>query len=407
MQILFLFFLILKVFSEITFHFKKVDFKKEFNITNFIEYLYRNQIESDVNIGNPNQKIPLLIQQSTFCIYITSSKCEGNIIKFNESLSSTYNSYDNKLIQYTYQDFTFALKSYDYFIKEKINFEKINFLLVSQYKFNISGVLGLRIFNEDKDYNLIYQLKKNKIIDSYNFYIKYENEKEGKLYIGNLLNENIKFTKEILDNKNRFGIVFDNIFSGDKELLFCYSKGFFQIENGFIRGNKEYKIEVEKHFFKEQIILNKCYSQLLINKWKEENIFFYCNDNVDLAEFKPLKFYLKSINLTFEFNSKDLFYKYDNKYYFLVYFTNKENVEWIFGEPFFKKYIIGFNQDKKVIQFLEGNFEKSNNLNYIKNTIIIISILFIIILIICIYSKVKKTKIKNQKNKNEEYYSIN
>ena len=154
MQILFLFFLILKVFSEITFHFKKVDFKKEFNITNFIEYLYRNQIESDINIGNPNQKIPLLIQQSTFCIYITSSKCEGNIIKFNESLSSTYNSCDNKLIQYTYQDFTFAFKSYDYFIKEKINFEKINFLLVSQYKFNISGVLGLRIIKENKDYNL-------------------------------------------------------------------------------------------------------------------------------------------------------------------------------------------------------------------------------------------------------------
>ncbi len=405
MKLIFYVIFIYQINTQVIFNFKKKNYTQNLNQT-IIEFLFNNQLETEINIGTPYQKIPLLIQQKTFCLYITSAKCEGNIIKFNQNSSSSFKSIQNKLIQYYYQDFTFVIKSFDNLNNNNLKFEKINFFLISQYKFNISGVLGLRIFNDEKDYNLIYQLKKKKIINSYNFYIKYTNENEGKLFIGNLFNEKVKYVKEILDIQNRFGIIFDNISSGDNE-IYCYSKAFFQIENRFIRGDNQYKIDVQKHFFKDYIIQNKCHSDYFINKWEEMNIYFYCDDDIDLDKFKTLKFFIKDVNLTFEFNSKDLFYKFGNQIYFLVYFTDKINVDWILGEPFLKKYLIGFDQDKKIILFLNDNFEKNNNKNYIYISLIIIFILIFVFSNIYFCKLLKIKKLQNEKELNEKYYSIN
>ena len=406
MKLFFYVIFIYQINSQVIFHFKKKKYTQNLNQT-LIEFLFNNQLETEINIGTPYQKIPLLIQQKTFCLYITSSKSEGNIIKFNQDYSSSFKQIQNKPIQYFYQDFTFAIKSFDNLNNNNLIFEKINFFLISQFKFNISGVLGLRIFNDEKDYNLIYQLKKKKIISSYNFYIKYTNENEGKLFIGNLFNEKVKFTKEILDIQNRFGIIFDNIYSGDDE-IYCYIKAFFQIENSFIRGDNQYKNDVQKSFFKDYIIQNKCYSDFFINKWEEMNIYYYCDDDINLDKFKTLKFYIKDVNVTFEFNSKDLFYKFGNKIYFLVYFTDKRNVDWILGEPFLKKYLIGFDQDKKIILFLNNNFEKNNNENYINiSLIVIIGILIFIFSNICLFKILKIKQLKQGKELNDKYYTIN
>ena len=404
-KLVFYIMLIYQINCQLIFNFKKKKYVQNLNQT-LIEFLFNNQLETEINIGTPNQKIPILIQQKTFCLYITSSKCEGNIIKFDQNSSSTFELINNIPIQYFYQDFTFAIKSNDNLNNDNIKFEKINFFLISQYKFNISGVLGLRIFNDEKDYNLIYQLKKKKIIKSYNFYIKYINENEGKLFIGNLFNEKVKFTKEVLDIKNRFGIIFDNIYSGNEE-VYCYIKGFFQIENGFIRGDYQYKNDVQRYFFKDYIIQNKCHSDFFIDKWKEMNIYYYCDDDINLDKFKTLKFFIKDVNLTFEFNSKDLFYKSGNQIYFLIYFNDKKNVDWILGEPFLKKYLIGFDQDKKIILFLNDNFEKNNNENFIKIPLIIICIFIFIFFIICFYKKIKIKILKKRKELNEDYYTIN
>ena len=112
------------------------------------------------------------------------------------------------------------------------------------------------------------------------------------------------------------------------------------------------------------------------------NIYYYCDDDINLDKFKTLKFFIKDVNLTFEFNSKDLFYKSGNQIYFLIYFNDKKNVDWILGEPFLKKYLIGFDQDKKIILFLNDNFEKNNNENFIKIPLIIICIFIFIFFII-------------------------
>ena len=137
------------------------------------------------------------------------------------------------------------------------------------------------------------------------------------------------------------------------------------------------------------------------------NIYYYCDDDINLDKFKTLKFFIKDVNLTFEFNSKDLFYKSGNQIYFLIYFNDKKNVDWILGEPFLKKYLIGFDQDKKIILFLNDNFEKNNNENFIKIPLIIICIFIFIFFIICFYKKIKIKILKKRKELNEDYYTIN
>ena len=137
------------------------------------------------------------------------------------------------------------------------------------------------------------------------------------------------------------------------------------------------------------------------------NIYYYCDDDINLDKFKTLKFFIKDVNLTFEFNSKDLFYKNGNQIYFLIYFNDKKNVDWILGEPFLKKYLIGFDQDKKIILFLNDNFEKNNNENFIKIPLIIICIFIFIFFIICFYKKIKIKILKKRKELNEDYYTIN
>ena len=72
-----------------------------------------------------------------------------------------------------------------------------------------------------------------------------------------------------------------------------------------------------------------------------------------------------------------------------------------------KKYLIGFDQDKKIILFLNDNFEKNNNENFIKIPLIIICIFIFIFFIICFYKKIKIKILKKRKELNEDYYTIN
>ena len=50
--------------------------------------------------------------------------------------------------------------------------------------------------------------------------------------------------------------------------------------------------------------------------------------------------------------SKDLFYEYNNYFYFMIIFKNDINIEDIFlGHPFFKKYNTLFNPEEKIVGF--------------------------------------------------------
>ena len=108
----------------------------------------------------------------------------------------------------------------------------------------------------------------------------------------------------------------------------------------------------------------------------------------------------------FVFTKDDLFIKNDkNKTLFLVTFPSKDwyftNIDWTFGVPFFKKYIVVFDMDKKSIGYYidkkESNYELYINYLNIRNICIILSILIIFLFVFLLfYSKKKKpNKINN------------
>ena len=253
--------------------------------------------------------------------------------------------------------------------------------------------VGNGLFKEESA-NLITQLKKRDKINSYVFSIKYTNDDNGEIIIGDLPHE---YSPNKYSSQNYF---FDTV-SITKEppfnWHFTYDKCLYgeeevdksnmvklSIDFGFIKGNSFLKKNLEKNFFG----VNNC-NKKQINDYD----IFYCTKDA-LKNFKPIIFKLQSkycptiTNANFEFTADDLFIKDNNdndKYYFQIIFnTDGLFHNWIFGKPLFKKYQMVFDQDKKTYGFyLENNFNIINTLpNNIANTSTKISWILVVFLLI-------------------------
>ena len=253
--------------------------------------------------------------------------------------------------------------------------------------------VGNGLFKEESA-NLITQLKKRDKINSYVFSIKYTNDDNGEIIIGDLPHE---YSPNKYSSQNYF---FDTV-SITKEppfnWHFTYDKCLYgeeevdksnmvklSIDFGFIKGNSFLKKNLEKNFFG----VNNC-NKKQINDYD----IFYCPKDA-LKNFKPIIFKLQSkycptiTNANFEFTADDLFIKDNNdndKYYFQIIFnTDGLFHNWVFGKPLFKKYQMVFDQDKKTYGFyLENNFNIINTLpNNIANTSTKISWILVVFLLI-------------------------
>ena len=76
--------------------------------------------------------------------------------------------------------------------------------------------------------------------------------------------------------------------------------------------------------------------------------------------------------MTITFESKDLFYEYNNNLYFLIIFKSDINLGDIhLGYPFFKKYNTKFNPDSKIVGFynikIDYNPKEQNEKNNKEN----------------------------------------
>ena len=253
--------------------------------------------------------------------------------------------------------------------------------------------VGNGLFKEESA-NFITQLKKRDKINSYVFSIKYTNDDNGEIIIGDLPHE---YSPNKYSSQNYF---FDTV-SITKEppfnWHFTYDKCLYgeeevdksnmvklSIDFGFIKGNSFLKKNLEKNFFG----VNNC-NKKQINDYD----IFYCTKDA-LKNFKPIIFKLQSkycptiTNANFEFTADDLFIKDNNdndKYYFQIIFnTDGLFHNWVFGKPLFKKYQMVFDQDKKTYGFyLENNFNIINTLpNNIANTSTKISWILVVFLLI-------------------------
>ena len=240
---------------------------------------------------------------------------------------------------------------------------------------NKERFMGSGLFKEEYT-NFISQLKQKDKINTFTFSIKYNNDDNGEIIIGDLPHE---YSPDKYSLNNYF---FDTV-SITKEppfnWHFTYKKCNYgeeeidqsnivklSIDFGFIKGNKQLKNFLEKKFFN----VNLCYKDQV----KGFDVY-YCEKEA-IKNFKPIilelssKYCSSDMNARFEFNSQDLFIKnkYDDLYYFQIVFdSNGLYNDWILGKPLFKKYQMVFDQDRKTYGFYVQPFNKLNKNNNIEN----------------------------------------
>ena len=406
-----------------------IDFNN-INEHNFHDNFYTKELISFIEIGTPPQKIPVSLRLKKYALYISKITNQSlNNIEYNPNLSNTYYKYEINNFIFTNNSqsiFDNNFPSMDNFILEKNYYlNNISFLLLTKKVFEnkYNSIIGLKYLDNNSliiNYNLIIQLFNSHNIKYCSFYIEFNNENKGYLIIGNYphLNkkekykiENFLLNKINLNSKNFYYEINMYKFYYGNYLINEEYKITFSYENGLIKGPKSFQNYIENNFFNYYITFNKCY-KFISNKIKN-NIYYFCNDKKILKNFKELIFRTRGNDFNFTLNYKDLFYNFNNKYYFLIFFDNNDsdsNKNWEFGIPFFQKYKIIFDMEKKHIGYYEINnkIEKKIKINLI-DLLILFSLLNIIILLIyfmyynckILYLKyIKKTKENEEKDLN-------
>ena len=110
------------------------------------------------------------------------------------------------------------------------------------------------------------------------------------------------------------------------------------------------------------------------------------NLNINLNNKLNLKNLKWKNNLNFNINYNDLFEVINDKLYCKLIFQKYNTLHWYLGIPFLKKYIVAFDQDKKLFTFYKMNNEKTNFIP------LYLLICFVLILILSRYYKPKRIR---------------
>lgn len=309
---------------------------------------------------------------SAFPFWVISFESKNKALNqkgFNKSLSSTCILKSNQLYTFLYDKFAKAYYSSETMTVDSNTIQNFYFLLAMDFKDTpiTIGTIGLdihsRIYFETPGSNFIEKLKKNNIIDSYYFAIKYNNdddnkeEEVGELVVGKYPHEiDSSLSKKDLISVQplkighhiRWGINLDEVKCGGA-VFSNKATAVIKIEVALFIGPFEYYNYITNTFFNELIQRNQCRLQQFIKNLQG----FVCSKDIDLSKFEDLKF--KKGNTVFTFTSKELFREELGQKVLMVVFSIKnyfyESADWTLGEIFLKKYLFVFNQDKKTLEF--------------------------------------------------------
>ncbi len=373
-------------------------YKEKLTGKNYIDSLLNSQLTCKIPIGTPQQILPLNLKLNSYTTYISSSSIKEpkSMIKFNELKSSSYKKISDKIEYYDDQDFSYGIKSIDkFYLNENNNtYQELTFILATQLRYNETGILGLntrfvRSINLG-DINLIKQLKANKDINSYGLSFIFK-EKDSCLILGGYTSQydnqysdnDLKIIPIEIDiNYVKWNIKAKKVLYGNLNLNTFYN-GFFEPSINAIIGTRIFYNIIMEQFFKDYFNKNKCRNKIIestLLDYKNKFLFIYCDKDIDSEKFKKLIFVYD--NVKYEFGFKELFKIFEDNIYFLIgfYYEDSKVIDkkWVFGEPFFAKYISVIDEDKKIFGVYT---KKKENISFI-NIILIIFTIFLLIVII-------------------------
>ena len=421
-----IFFQIHKILNSLVFPFQKICNSKNYSVN-----LLYNNIYTNISLGSPLQKIPFYFSfNSNF--FIIKDKIIGGF--FNEETSESISKNNDLEFIHKFEDSIYYgyYKTDNFLFKnsenKKIKVDNLIFSLSNKCDDSNSNkeneiidnysIIGLRLNNyrgNSKDKNcFIQQLKNKKIIESYSFSFEYESKEKGLFHLGCCINQfdddyklnNYRYTNVDFDRNNfEWKINFEKINYSENYSEEIFKGAIFNINLGGIIGNFKYQDFIYENIFKKYFKEKICFEEIIYDKYQ----IIYCNKNFNIKEFPNIVFYHKNMNYSFVFDYNDLFTENNDKIYFNVLFNIKfKSFYWIFGEIFFRKYKIVFDQDKQLIGFFI-NMKNKKKFNYHKYLYIcfICIIIFLIILIYNIKNKIPRKIKANELEENIIYYSIN
>ena len=393
--------------KNIVLPFKKISIE-DFNGRKTIDDLITYNIYTNISMGTPPQIVAHFIEQKDYSFHFKKRILSYNNVKSSKFLGGFENLtnfwFDRK------KSSSFIIKDNDGFCSDVYYFNTLNNtkIHVDNLRHNIylsdvmdkykCGIIGLNHisntnFKSNKIHiNFIEELKQKNLISEYSFTILIEENNSlfnykknlnlGTIIIGetpHVFNPD-KYQKEdqIVNKEKEWSILVNELKFNSPNKNYTEENIEMQISliTGFIKGSSLYRKEIDKIFFSELMKKNICISELLDeNVYPNEYYVYSCENNEEVQEqiksFPSLNFEIKTNNLTFIFNYKDLFKLYNDRLYFMIIFRDEKYTSyvplWTMGEIFLRKYLTTFNYDSKTIIFYRNQVNDMN----IKSQIII------------------------------------
>ena len=397
---------------------KKIHYSKVYlELQTGNETSYKKGLNQTLNTIINLREIVLITTDSYF--ELNTNKSNQILCTYNTSISDTFYESEgyyklreiNFPISYSKESF----KIYTDIFLENYNITEFN--LLNTIKHNVSklcGNIGLIYFHtESFSYNLLGQLHYRFSLPDFTFLFNYTNKNsdEGVFIFGN--KPHIYLPNEY-NESDLFPFYTKYIREFNLDSVSFYINDNLTNENAYIKINPDIEgFTFPKNYFKilQDIFFEKYFSQEICfyEKYKYYTII-YCDEKKFTEEmiksFPEIKF--KISNVTFKFTGEDLFYKYENNFYFRII---DEGISDYFdiGRLLFKKYIIAFNPESRQI-FLYKNNENENLDNrkgdYLEYKYIIIIIVLAILLMILFPVGIYFGKKLSQK-RNKKAYELN
>ena len=379
----------------------------------FIDTIIKNEIYIEIKVGTPKLTIPTYISLDQYSYYISGKNLSGI---YNEDKSSSYQLKTDRESSYYKDMFEKGFLSSENIImndlkNKEFEIKDFNFVLPSKQGIKLyPSLIGLGIESYYmKTTGFLYQLKQKRIIDSYGWTIKYNNNDKGEIIFGGYPHEydnnynQINFKNAKAESRGSYinwDLYFDYIKWNNK--IFNDSNGYILYAELIITNNTIIAPGFFMNIFQENVFKsNLCNAKIYDNKY----YYFICNKNFKIKNFGSLFFYHKDFEYTFEISYKDLFIENNNEIYSFLFFSQIQLDRWSLGKPFFKKYQIIFEPDRKLIGF----YVNKSNFSW---SWIIVYLLGIIIIVLSIYMIYKYKKIPHRikakeldDNENDEKYS--